>query len=92
MMKKIVRSPGSATIINAIATGFGSAFGIGLDIRCEAKSISKGICNQLAKLVLQLDFLSNLSYVHQDVCQELPTLHKKYLFFQYILQLQQLRV
>ena len=26
-MKKIVRSPGSATIINAIATGFGSAFG-----------------------------------------------------------------
>ena len=42
-MKKIVRSPGSATIINAIATGFGSAFGIGLDIRCEAKSISNGI-------------------------------------------------
>ena len=42
-MKKMVRSPGSATIINAIATGFGSAFGIGLDIRCEAKSISKGI-------------------------------------------------
>jgi shikimate kinase len=42
-MKKTVRSPGSATIINAIATGFGSAFGIGLDIRCEAKSISKGI-------------------------------------------------
>ena len=28
-MKKTVRSPGSATIINAIATGFGSAFGIG---------------------------------------------------------------
>jgi shikimate kinase len=42
-MKKTVRSPGSATIINAIATGFGSAFGIGLDIRCEAKSISRGI-------------------------------------------------
>lgn len=42
-MKKIVRSPGSATIINAIATGFGSAFGIGLDIKCEAKSISSGI-------------------------------------------------
>ena len=42
-MKKTVRSPGSATIINAIATGFGSAFGIGLDIRCEAKSISSGI-------------------------------------------------
>ena len=39
-MKKTVRSPGSATIINAIATGFGSAFGIGLDIVCEAKSTS----------------------------------------------------
>ena len=42
-MKKIVRSPGSATIINAIATGFGSAFGIGLDIECEAKSIPDSI-------------------------------------------------
>lgn len=42
-MKKIVRSPGSATIINAIATGFGSAFGIGLDIKCEAKSTSDSI-------------------------------------------------
>lgn len=42
-MKKTVRSPGSATIINAIATGFGSAFGIGLDIRCEAKSIDGSI-------------------------------------------------
>lgn len=43
MMKKIVRSPGSATIINAIATGFGSAFGIGLNIECEAKTISNNI-------------------------------------------------
>ena len=42
-MKKKVRSPGSATIINAIATGFGSAFGIGLDIECEAKTISDSI-------------------------------------------------
>ena len=42
-MKKTVRSPGSATIINAIATGFGAAFGIGLDIECEAKTISDGI-------------------------------------------------
>lgn len=42
-MRKIVRSPGSATIINAIATGFGSAFGIGLDIECEAKTLSEGI-------------------------------------------------
>lgn len=37
-MKRTVRSPGSATIINAIATGFGSAFGIDLEIECEAKS------------------------------------------------------
>ena len=42
-MKKQVRSPGSATIINAIATGSGSAFGIGLDIKCVAKSTSKSI-------------------------------------------------
>ena len=42
-MKKTVRSPGSATIINAIATGSGSAFGIGLDIECEARTISNGI-------------------------------------------------
>ena len=42
-MKKTVRSPGSATIINAIATGFGSAFGIGLDIECEAETISNSI-------------------------------------------------
>ena len=42
-MKKSVRSPGSATIINAIATGFGSAFGIGLDIECEAKTADEGI-------------------------------------------------
>ena len=42
MMKKI-RCPGSTTIINAIATGFGSAFGIGLDIQCEARTIGEGI-------------------------------------------------
>lgn len=42
-MKKIIRSPGSATIINAIATGFGSAFGIGLDIISKAKTQASGI-------------------------------------------------
>ena len=42
-MIKNVRCPGSATIINAIATGFGSAFGIGLDIKCQAKPIDSGI-------------------------------------------------
>ncbi|WP_298501491.1 shikimate kinase [uncultured Methanobrevibacter sp.] len=42
-MKITVRSPGSATVINAIATGFGSAFGIGLDIKCIAKSTADSI-------------------------------------------------
>ncbi|MBQ2654567.1 MAG: shikimate kinase [Methanobrevibacter sp.] len=42
-MKITVRSPGSATIINAIATGFGSAFGIGLDIKCVAKTTDGSI-------------------------------------------------
>lgn len=42
-MKKIVRSPGSATIVNAIATGSGSAFGINLDIVAEVRSTSSGI-------------------------------------------------
>lgn len=42
-MKKLIRSPGSATIINAIATGFGSAFGIDLDIKCEAKTQNSSI-------------------------------------------------
>ena len=43
-MKKIVRSPGSATVVNAIATGCGSAFGIDLDIIAEAKLSSKIKC------------------------------------------------
>ena len=42
-MIKNVKCPGSATIINAIATGFGSAFGIGLNIKCRAKSIDSTI-------------------------------------------------
>jgi len=45
-MKKIIRSPGSATIVNAIATGFGAAFGINLDIVVKAETIDSGIiCN-----------------------------------------------
>lgn len=42
-LKRVVKSPGSATIINAIATGSGSAFGIGLNIICKAKSKNSGI-------------------------------------------------
>ena len=37
MLKTIVQSPGSATIINAIATGCGSAFGIKLYVTAEAE-------------------------------------------------------
>ena len=45
-MKIKVRSPGSATIINAISTGCGSAFGIKLyvDAKVQLKSGSKIIC------------------------------------------------
>lgn len=42
-MKKTIKSPGSATIINAIATGCGSAFGIDLAIECKAKTIGSQI-------------------------------------------------
>ncbi|MBC7110601.1 shikimate kinase [Methanothermobacter thermautotrophicus] len=42
-MKKTVRSPGSATVINAIATGRGSAFGIGLRVEAEAELIDSGV-------------------------------------------------
>lgn len=42
-LKKIVRSPGSATIVNAIATGYGSAFGINLDIMAKGKLTSSKI-------------------------------------------------
>lgn len=42
-LAKTVKSPGSATVINAISTGYGSAFGIDLNIECEAKFGSKGI-------------------------------------------------
>ena len=36
-MKTTVRSPGSATVINAISTGFGSAFGIKLYVTAEVE-------------------------------------------------------
>lgn len=42
-MRKAVRAPGSATVINAIATGRGSAFGIGLSVMAEAELIDSGI-------------------------------------------------
>ena len=71
-MKKMVRSPGSATIINAIATGFGSAFGIGLDIRCEAKSISKGIecANDVGADTKLMELCVQKVFNHYDIGSE----------------------
>lgn len=44
-LKTVVKSPGSATVINAIATGCGSAFGIGRYVQAEVKlKSSKIIC------------------------------------------------
>ena len=42
-MNKTVQSPGSATVINAISTGFGSAFGIGLYVTAEVELRSSKI-------------------------------------------------
>ena len=80
-MKKTVRSPGSATIINAIATGFGSAFGIGLDIKCEAKTTNNSIScandvgadNSLMKLCVEKVFM------HYRLSGPFPPHHRSYL-------------
>ena len=68
-MKKTVRSPGSATIINAIATGFGSAFGIGLDIRCEAKSIDNSIVcsNDVGADTNLMELCAKRVFSHYDI-------------------------
>ena len=68
-MKTAVRSPGSATIINAIATGSGSAFGIGLDIICEAKSISDGIecSNDVGADTELMDLCVQKVFSHYDI-------------------------
>lgn len=42
-MKKTVRSPGSATVINAISTGSGSAFGIKLYVTAEVELTSSEV-------------------------------------------------
>ena len=42
-LKTIVKSPGSATVINAIATGYGSAFGIGRYVTAEVELKSSKI-------------------------------------------------
>jgi shikimate kinase len=55
-MKVKVRSPGSATVVNAIATGCGSAFGINLDIIAKTKIIdSKTDSGIICKPDLDID-------------------------------------
>lgn len=68
-MKKSVRSPGSATIINAIATGFGSAFGIGLDIKCDAKTTHGGIgCfNDVGADNTLMELCAQRVFTHYDI-------------------------
>lgn len=68
-MKKKVRSPGSATIINAIATGFGSAFGIGLDIQCEAKTAGDSIScfNDVGADNSLMEICTRKVYAHYDI-------------------------
>lgn len=69
MMKKKVRSPGSATIINAIATGFGSAFGIGLDIQCEAKTTGDSIScfNDVGADNMLMELCAKKVYSHYNI-------------------------
>ena len=64
-MKTVVKSPGSATVINAIASGYGAAFGIGLyvtaevelkasKIKCESdKEVDTGLMEICVKNVLK---------------------------------------
>ena len=68
-MKKIVRSPGSATIINAIATGVGSAFGIGLDIECEAKTVNDSIVcfNDVGADNTLMELCAKMVYTHYNI-------------------------
>ena len=67
-----VRCPGSATIINAIATGFGSAFGIGLDIKCQAKIIDSGIkCfNDVGASTDLMDLCASKVFERYDIDKE----------------------
>ncbi|MDR2545420.1 MAG: shikimate kinase [Methanobrevibacter sp.] len=60
-MKKIVRSPGSATIVNAIATGYGSAFGINLDI------IAKGRLKSSSKIKYSTDVNTDTTLIDLSI-------------------------
>ncbi len=61
-MKSKVQSPGSATIINAISTGFGSAFGIKLYVTAEVEL--KG--SDLSKITCSTD--RNVDTTLMDIC------------------------
>jgi shikimate kinase len=60
-LKKIVRSPGSATIVNAIATGYGSAFGINLDV------IAKGRLTSSSKIEYSTDISTDTSLMDLSI-------------------------
>ena len=68
-MKRSIRAPGSATIINAIATGFGSAFGIGLDVKCMAKTTSNSIScqNDVGADTKLMDLCVEKVFSHYDI-------------------------
>lgn len=70
---KIVKSPGSATVINAMATNKGSAFAIDLNIIAKAKFIPSGIKTKTEKNIddtlmknCVLDVLNHYSYTLDD--------------------------
>lgn len=51
----IVRSPASATVINAISTGKGSAFGIELYVTAEVKILNKEATGDISSICRSLD-------------------------------------
>ncbi len=51
----IVRSPASATVINAISTGKGSAFGIELYVTAEVKILNKEATEEISSICRSLD-------------------------------------
>lgn len=71
-MKKTVKSPGSATIINAIATGFGSAFGIGLNVECSVKTaIDSIVCkNDVGADNTLMELCTKKVFSHYNIDEE----------------------
>ena len=72
-MKKSVRSPGSATVINAIATGFGAAFGIGLDIKCCANTQNSSITcsNDVGAPTTLMEICAKKTFEKYGICGDI---------------------